>query len=330
MRTHVRGRYRCRNVRLVLATVLVCCAPVLAADTTAQQWLDSMSRALNSLDYDGTFVYHHNGKLDVMRIIHRADEGGQRERLVSLTGSAREVLRDDRSVTCILPDNKSVMFGQSRSTQPFPVVPDDLAGISRYYRIEDQGDDQMIGYRARVIAISPKDAYRYGYRFWIEQDSRMLLKSELTAADGEVIEQLMFTALDIGIDIPASDLQPSLSGDGYTWHRQTEIHQPQQTSVPAPDWIVSELPAGFVLTDVRRRRLHEQGGDAEHLVLSDGMATVSVYVERRLPDTAPFDGLSSMGAVNAYGTLVGDSQVTVVGEVPPATVMMIAQSVERR
>ena len=317
-------------MRLLLATLLVCCGQVLAADNAAHQWLDDMSRALKALDYDGTFVYHHNGKLDVMRIIHRADEGGQRERLVSLTGSAREVLRDDRSVTCILPDNKSVMFGQSRNAQPFPVVPDDLAGISSYYRIEDQGGDQMIGYRARVIAISPNDEFRYGHRFWIEQDSRMLLKSELTGADGEVIEQLMFTALDIGIDIPASDLQPSLSGDGYTWHRQTEIHQPRETAATVPGWIVAELPAGFMLTDVRRRRLHEQGGDAEHLVFSDGMATVSVYVERAMPDTAPFTGLSSMGAMNAYGTLVEDYQVTVVGEVPPATVKMIALSVEQQ
>ena len=93
---------------------------------TASQWLHDMSAALKTLDYDGVFVYQHDGKLDVMRIIHRVDDGGQRERLVSLTGSAREVLRDDRSVTCIMPDNRSVMIGPSRPPQPFPVVPDDL------------------------------------------------------------------------------------------------------------------------------------------------------------------------------------------------------------
>ena len=126
------------EVRPLTLAMLLCCSQAIAADT-ARQWLTGMSEALKTLDYDGTFVYQHDGRLDVMRIVHRVDDGGQRERLVSLTGSAREVLRDDRSVTCILPDNKSVMIGQSRPPQPFPVVPDDLATMSRYYRLQDKG-----------------------------------------------------------------------------------------------------------------------------------------------------------------------------------------------
>lgn len=315
-------------VRPLLFAWLLCASQVVGADS-AHQWLNGMSNALKMLDYDGTFVYQHDDKMDVMRIIHRVDAGGRRERLVSLTGSAREVLRDDRSVTCILPDNKSVMIGQSSSPQPFPVVPDDLASISRHYRLEDKGDDHMIGYRARVIAVTPKDRFRYGYRFWIEQDSHMLLKSDLTGTDGNTIEQVQFTTLDIGGDIPASELQPSLTGDGYTWLRQTEINTAQDPAAGMPSWSVRQLPAGFMLTDFRRRRLHEQGGDAEHMVFSDGMAMVSVYVEQALPGTRAFEGLSAMGAMNAYGALIDGYQVTVVGEVPPATVEMMATSVER-
>ena len=307
---------------------LLCVSQVVSADT-ARQWLNGMSTALKLLNYDGTFVYQHNDKLDVMRIVHRVDEGGRRERLVSLTGSAREVLRDDRSVTCIMPDSKSVMIGQSRPPQPFPVVPDDLGSLSRHYLLEDKGDDQMIGYQARVIAITPKDGYRYGYRFWIEHDTRMLLKSDLTGADGSTIEQVQFTALDIGGDIPTSALQPSLSGDGYTWHRQTEISATQDPTAGMPSWTVGRLPAGFLLTDFRLRRLHEEGGDAEHMIFSDGMAMVSVYVEQEMQGTKPFEGLSTMGAMNAYGALIDGHQVTVVGEVPPSTVKMMATSVQR-
>lgn len=315
-------------VRLVLAALLVCCGQALAADT-ARQWLDAMSDALKTLDYDGTFVYHHDGKLEVMRIIHRVDEGGQRERLVSLTGSAREVLRDDRSVTCILSDNKSVMIRQSLPTQPFPVVPDDLDAISRYYQLEDKGDDRMIGYRARIIAVKPKDNFRYGYRFWIEQDSRMLLKSELTGEQGKAIEQVMFTTLDIGTEIPVSELRPALTGEGYTWSRQPENSNAQDPSAGVPGWRVTQLPAGFRMTDFRHRRMHEKSVDGEHMVYSDGMATVSVYVEQPMQGTRGFTGLSSMGAMNAYGAMVDGHQVTVVGEVPPATVRMMATSVER-
>ena len=316
-------------MRWLLLAWLACHGQMLAAES-ASQWLHDMSTALKTLDYDGIFVYQHDGKLDVMRIIHRVDDGGQRERLVSLTGSEREVLRDDRSVTCIMPDNRSVMIGRSGPTQPFPVVPDDLDAISRYYQLEDLGQDRMIGYHARVIAVTPRDEFRYGYHFWIEQDSRMLLKSDLTGVDGKAIEQVQFTTLDIGSDIPVSVLKPSLSGDGYTWHRQTEINNAQGPGFGQPGWTVAELPAGFAMTDFRHRRLHEEGGDAEHMVFSDGMATVSVYVEQAVAGAGVFTGLSSMGAMNAYGAVVDGYQITVVGEVPPATVRMIAESVRRQ
>ena len=97
-----------------------------------------------------------------------------------------------------MPDNKSVMVGQSRPRQPFPVVPKDLDSASPYYNLEDAGDDRMTGLSARVIAITPRDDFRYGYRFWIDKNTRMLLKSDLTGVDGKPIEQVMFTRLVIG------------------------------------------------------------------------------------------------------------------------------------
>ena len=157
----------------------------------------------------------------------------------------------------------------------------------------------------------------------------MLLKSDLIGADGTAIERVQFTTLDIGIDIPHSELKPSLTGDGYTWHRQTEVSRKQAQAAVQSGWMVKQLPSGFMLTDNRRRRLYEQGGETEHMVFTDGMATVSVYVERAMPDSEAFTGLSSMGAMNAYVTLIEGYQVTVVGEVPPATVEMIAMSVQR-
>jgi len=316
-------------VKGLLIVLLAASGQVFAGDS-ARDWLDEMSSALQTLDYDGTFVYLHDDKLETMRIIHRMDAGGQRERLVSLTGSAREVLRDDKSVTCIMPDNRSVMIGQSRPRQPFPVVPRDLDSVSPYYALEDVGDDRMAGYSARVIAITPRDAFRYGYRFWIDKDTRMLLKSDLTGVDGKPIEQVMFTRLVIGPDIPIDDLQPSLTGDGYAWHRQEDIrNSPSGSPAGEPGWTVGRLPGGFRLTSFQHKRMREGRGDAEHMVYTDGLATVSVYVEQSPAERPGFIGLSSMGAMNAYRVMHDDSQVTVVGEVPATTVEMIANSVAR-
>lgn len=312
-----------------LVPLLLAAAGQASAQDSARQWLDEMSSALQTLDYDGTFVYLHDGRLDAMRIIHQMSEGGQRERLVSLTGSAREVLRDDKAVTCIKPDNKSVMIGKSRPRPPFPVLPRDIGKASRNYQIEDVGDDRMAGYNARVIAITPKDEFRYGYRFWIEQNTRMLLKYDLSDPDGVPIEQVMFTRVGIGADIPQSELQPSLTGDGYTWHRQEDVRGTQVAASGKPGWEVKQLPDGFMLTHFQQKRMREDAAAAEHMVFSDGLATVSVYVEKREHQDDSLSGLSSMGAMNAFGLMVDGYQVMVVGEVPPATVRMIAHSLSR-
>lgn len=310
-----------------LLTALLAVSGQVSSQDNAHRWLNEMSSALQSLNYDGTFVYLHDGKLETMRIVHQTGEHGEMERLVSLTGSPREVLRDDRIVTCIMADSKSVTVGQRRPRQPFPVVPKDLDSLSRYYQLQELGEDRMAGYVSRIISITPRDRFRYGYRFWIDTGNYMLLKSDLIDADGEAIEQVMFTHLSVTNSIPVTALQPSLTGDGYSWTRQgVDSHHPAARP-GSPDWVVKRLPVGFELTDFQRKPMRKDGASVEHMVFSDGLATMSVYVEKLGPDDKVFQGLSNMGAMNAYGAVVDDHQVTVIGEVPPATVQMVASSV---
>ena len=308
-------------------------AAFAAGDTSpqsARQWLDSMSSALQVLDYDGTFVYLHDNRLEAMRIVHQASPGGEKERLIALTGSAREVLRDEKVVTCIMPDNKSVMVGQSRPRQPFPDVPEDLDSLSPYYQLRDAGEDRIAGRMTRVIDITPRDKFRYGYRFWIDKTNFMLLKFELKGVDGTAIEQFMFTGLKVGEGISPATLEPSLTGEGYNWFRQESGGKDPDVDPVQPDWIVTLLPAGFKMTDSQRRRVRQGGEHAEHMVFTDGLATLSVYVEKVMANETAFTGLSNMGAMNAFGSVLGDYQVTVVGEVPAATVQSVARSVARR
>jgi sigma-E factor negative regulatory protein RseB len=312
-----------------LVVVLLTTAGQVCAQESARQWLDEMSSALQTLDYDGTFVYLHDNKLETMRIVHQQTEGGEKERLVSLTGSPREVLRDDRAVTCIMADSKSVMIGKRRSHQPFPVVPKDLDALSDYYHLEDAGEDRMTGYMTRVIKIKPRDALRYGYRFWIDKETRMPLKFDLTGVDGKAIEQVMFTSLGVGDRIPAAALKPSLTGDGYTWYRQESSDRKTVKNTDAPGWTVERLPAGFRMVSFQHKRMRQDSVSAEHMVFSDGLATVSVYVEKLAEGKTPVTGPSNMGAMNAYRAEVDGYQVTVIGEVPRATVQMIARSVSR-
>jgi len=68
----------------------------------------------------------------------------------------------------------------------------------------------------------------------------------------------------------------------------------------------------------------------EHLVYSDGLAAVSVFIEKTdRPAGVGSKGPSRMGAIHAYSKVMDGEQVTVVGEVPESTVAMIGESVKR-
>lgn len=313
------------------ALAALCLGGAALAQEQAHEWLRQMSTAGQSLNYRGTFVYLHQGRLEAMRIIHRAAEGGEQERLVALTGEAREVIRDKERVTCILPKSKAVMVDRSLPRQPFPAaLPRNLSGLADNYEFLVQGEDRVSGLPARGILIRPRDDFRYGYRLWLDRDSGLLLKSELLDAAGSPVEQMMFTDIEVLDSVPDADLQPALRGEDYTRERHRAEPPAAAPAIAADngDWTVAGLPPGFMLTHRSRHAMPASSGEVEHLVFSDGLATVSVYIEPR--GESGLNGISSMGAVNALGLRHGEHQITVVGEVPRLTVERIGGSVQRR
>jgi len=315
--------------RLLAVTFVVAQSPLWAdeAPADARQWLERMYMAAQSLNYSGTFVYQNQGKLEAMHIIHAMDNDGERERLFSLTGPKREVLRDNQVVTCILGDRQSVQVNKSRPRTPFPIsLPKELMQLEKYYRFEVNGEDRVAGRDCRIVVVEPRDQLRYGRRLCVNDESHLLLRSELTSPNGHVIEQVMFTSVEFPQHIDSSALQPDLGGTSYHWQREPD-KQPEPGDTPTDSrWKVSRLPEGFMLTDHGWHQLSSDEPGVEHWVYSDGLASVSVYIEAsRGKDD--YNGVSHRGALNAYGTMVDDYYVTVVGEVPRRTVEMIGKSV---
>jgi len=178
-----------------------------------------------------------------------------------------------------------------------------------------------------VVAVEPRDEYRYGRRLCVHDESHLLLRSELTAANGDAIEQVMFTAVEFPLAIAGQKLLPELDGADFTWHREPE-EQPETGDGAADSrWKVVQVPDGFMLTDHGWHQLSADDAGVEHWVYSDGVASVSVYIEKSLKDNEAYSGVSHRGALNAYGTMVGGYYVTVVGEVPRQTVELIGKSV---
>lgn len=303
--------------------------PAIAADEDkARQLLDEMTRAARTLNYDGVFVYQHDVHMDAMRIIHQAESGTERERLFSLTGHAREVIRNDESVTCIFPDNQSVMVEKSR---PYELLssqlPQPVAKLDDYYAFALKGSDRVAGRDTRIVAIQPRDRYRYGYRLWLDSKTNLMLRSELIGEEGRALEQFMFTRIEVVEHIPDSQLEPTITGTDFTWYENPDDLHDKMSQL---QWQVEWLPAGFSMSNTANELLADSPRPVHHMVFSDGLALVSVFVEKISNKRGALIGPSKMGAVNAFARQTDDHQVVVVGEVPLITVRKIANAVTHK
>lgn len=309
----------------LLAALCLLAAPVRAADEP-HDWLLRIAQAARQLNYDGTFVYQHGAQLETMRIVHRVVNGVTEERLVSLTGAPREVIRTEREVRCYLPDSNTIVVEHRRANgQGFPaLLPERLRDLEENYVLELGRAARVTGRPVQELVIRPRDEYRYGYRLWADRETGLLLKADVIDDKGRVLEQFMFTQIAIGGDIPASAIAPQTKDAGMVWHRDavSEVRV-------APGWRATKLPRGFKLASSVLRRMPLRQDPVQQLVYSDGLATVSVFIERLReggpPPTA--DGPTRMGALYALGRPIDSHHVTVVGEVPAKTVAMIGASV---
>lgn len=300
------------------------------ADDAAHTWLDRMHRAATELNYEGVFVYLHGDQIEAMEIVHAVRGGSMKERIYSLNGETREVIRDDRQVWCYLPDKKMGVHEYRKAAERgFPgILPSRIDRLERNYRLSLGRSARIAGRRARLVTVQPKDAYRYGYRFWADEDTGLLLKADLIDVRGRTIEQYMFTQVRIGGPIDEARLAPRTPQVGLVWHGEKASHPPPKAA--AGGWRATRLPRGYRLTRNLLRYVPLRNRPVRHLVYSDGLAAVSVFIEKRTADDSePMSGLSRMGAVHAFGRLVGAYQVTVVGEAPAQTVNMIGRSVQR-
>jgi sigma-E factor negative regulatory protein RseB len=305
-----------------------------------REWLEKMNQALATRNYEGTFFHLSQGRVETMRIVHRVRAGRVSERLQSLDGSGREFVRNNDELTCYLPDQHTVLVEPRQDRGPFlGSLPKFGASVNDFYRIEALPSTRFLGRPARLITVDPKDQFRFGYRLWLDEKTAMPLKTQLCDSHGQVIEQIFFARLEMPESIPDADLAPTVRTDGMRWVRQGASQD--TTSAALSAYRASELPPGFRLTVAGAQTLGGASVPASHLVYSDGLATVSVFVEApresapgilAAPDTsptqAPMQGLARVGSGFAFSTVVQGHQVTAVGEVPAETVEFIAHSVK--
>jgi len=288
-----------------------------------------MASALQTLNYHGTVVYLQNGQIESMKIVHKVGAQGETERVVYLSGEAREVIRTNDVVTCYFSDSQSVLVDKQRfKNYLIPSQIENYDDFALNYTFLIDKEDRVAGKKAQVVVINPKDRYRYGYKLWLDQSNWLLLKSEMRSAHGKIMEQLMFTDVHVVESIPEKMLKPDIASEKFTWFNG-ELANGDDThrKMDGLGWYANNLPRGYSIKDHYSQAIPGSNTPVEHMVISDGLATVSVYIEPFSAESQTFVGASNMGATNIFGSILEDYHVTVVGVVPRPTVQIIANSI---
>ncbi len=304
--------------------VLATAASAAGAADDGRAWLERMSETLATASYSGEFRLEGQGYSERMQIVHRVRDGRVCERLVSLSGNRRELIRDGDEVTAYLPDRQVAIIERRPDRGGLlGKLPQSGVGLEQWYEVRHEGRVPVLNARpAAIIQVRPRDNLRYGHRIWVDEGTAMPVRAEITDAAGQVIERLRFTRLELRRDIPDAELQPGVDRRDFRWVRQAS-----RAPAQAPAWSVPQPPAGFRVLASAVQEMIGVPTPVDQLVLSDGLASVSVFIHATAPGQTPATGSSRAGTSSSFSAVVEGHQVTAVGEVPPGTLKAIVSGV---
>ena len=317
-----------RLFALALAGVVALAVPsAKAAGSTPRDWLERMTESLATRDYDGLFIHTAGQQSETMRIVHRMEDGRSVERLVSLDGSGREIVRTPGEVHFYMPDRRVVLVEpRSDDGSLLKALPAPGPRLDALYTLELREGHRLLGRDVRLLEVQPRDEYRYGYRLWLDKKTAMPLRSEVVDGAGKIVESIHFSRLEVGEGIDPRDLQPAVDTTGFQWIRAGRRAGPRVAGPPSATWLPRKMPPGFRLVVSRSQAVPGSPIPMQHLIFSDGFASVSVFIEPA-PAKGPAPSESTtVGSANAFSTQMSGHVVTAVGEVPAATVRDIATS----
>nr|WP_325665549.1 MucB/RseB C-terminal domain-containing protein [Collimonas sp.] len=300
----------------------------------AQALLRKIQSAAQKLNYSGTFIYQQANQIRTSRITHVLEGRNEIEKLEILDGQPREYIRRNEDVTGYLPETKTKIVEKRVTQDGFPAILGALpSDLNEYYNIKMGETGRVAGFDCQAVLLEPKDNMRYGYKLWAEKNSSLLLRVQTLNGKNEIIEQISFTQIGIG-NVDRRGLRPSF-GSTNTWHTESNVINPAALN----EWSVSGMPPGF--KKVRElKRLVIEGPPAKNgasvppaarrevsqLIFSDGLVAISIFIEPGSQSRT--EGSLQQGALSIVGKRQGDYWLTIVGDVPPAAMKQVANSIE--
>lgn len=316
----------CRRLTtLTAAATMAACIPAAVAQSGPDELLDRMNYVVNVVDYEGTVFRWENGESETLRIVRKIIDGVINEKLVSQEGNGLEIIRIGNEVHCILPDKQTVLIEEwADQSTLFSALPSSDLRYGAEYDVSVVREERVAGRRAIMMAVRPHDGFRYGHRIWLDVESSFPLKTETVSVEGDLVEQIKFAEIMIGDGVSKESLAPSMSLKNFSWFTEPKRYEAVATET---SWRSNDLPPGFRAMSTTTKKLPGADNPVTHIVYGDGMAMVSVFIAEAT--VTPIAQKSSVGASNSYSVRQGDYLITVVGEVPAATVERIANSMQQ-
>jgi len=285
-------------------------------------WLNRAAAAAKQQNYSGIYVYHQGEHVEVLRVLHRLDASGEQEKVEVLDGPPRQFLRINNDVYCHLQDGKSVRLERNTSRRFFPaLLPADPAGLLDYYDLKLGGTERVAGRLCQMVTLEPRDGYRYAYNLWLDKQTGLPLKSRIVNSNGGVVSMFVFSEIQIGKAPDSQLFRNDLAGKRI-----------QKASLDTPvdiAWSVTP-PPGYAQVQTAVRPLPGKKMPVTHLIFSDGLSVLSLFVEPVEPGVQRLRGLSAEGAIGAYAREVDGYTVTTMGEVPNMALIETGNSVQRK
>jgi len=316
------------GLTLVLLATSFC---VLAADDTsakqqtldAWQVLEKSAYAARELNYEGQFIYVNGEQARTVDITHMNYGGREVARNVVLDANQREVYSKGNDIVIFQPTNKNIIIKKRRGKNLFPaMLPTNLGVIKANYSAELAGTEFVANREAQIVELMPVDEYRYRYKVWTDVKFGLILKMTLLNVGNKTLEQIYFNKISM------------LNSQNPNWFEpKIDISKQYVTEKSSPvtavdnNWEVKNLPAGYQKINHIQRHVRGKNIMVDQMVFSDGIASVSVFIEPLAKGQRPKKGQMLMGSTNMCANVVEGHQVIVVGEVPEMTVRTIAKAV---
>ena len=279
--------------------------------------------------YAGTVIHMQGERTATSRITHVFVSGSEQERIESLDGPRREIMRRDDQLQCYFPDAKTIRIDRRVSAKFFPsLVSGPMEAIADNYKLALGNVERVLGHDCQWIHLDPKDALRYAQRLCAELGSGLLLRARTLGAKQQVLEQYAFTDLRVGRDVSRGEVKSTFLAQSKDWRR--DVQPPDEPRPGSTGWAIASPPPGFRLVGEMQRNLPNRTQPVTQLVLSDGIATMSVFVEPMSNPPRTVEATNEDGALSVFVRPMGEHLVTVLGEVPPAAAQQVGRSVGRQ